>query len=171
MTFLQPIVEWYKSLSQRDQKLVWVGGLLLLLLLLYLAVVQPLTASYDGLSSRIVREKSVLQRIARDAPVLKRLEAQTGGDVGVRTHGPSGSLFSLVSESVQNSPIASSVRQLRRDGAGRVALSFNQVGFDALIRWLSSLVHRHGIVVVRASFNRGSSPGTVNANLDLRQAS
>lgn len=170
MSFLEPIAAWYRSLSQRDRKLVWMAGTLLVLLVIYLAVVQPLASSYDGLHSRVVSNRKVLQWIDHNGPVLRRLEARTPGGSGPKTSPTSGSLFTVVSESVQNSPIASSVRQLRRAGAGRVTISLSRVPFDALIRWLGHLSYRHGVVVTRASLTRGSAPGTVNASLRLKRS-
>jgi type II secretory pathway component PulM len=46
-------------------------------------------------------------------------------------------------------------------------VQLEQVGFDALIRWLADLQRRHGIVIDNAALEGQTEGGRVNARLIL----
>ncbi len=159
-----PLRAWYEGLMPRERRLVVAGSVVLLLLILYLAVVSPISAAHAQLMRDVHAKRQLLAYINNAAP---RLEAQSSGATG---HLPPGqSVFAALSSAIQSSPISSAVQRLEQTGDGGVRLSLSGVRFDDLARWLSSIQNQDGIVATRANIEQAANPGAVNATLTLKQ--
>lgn len=159
-----PLRTWYEGLMPRERRLVIAGGVFLVLLVFYLAVVSPLSAAHTRLMRDVQAKRQLLAYINNAAP---RLEAQSGGSAG---HLPPGqSVFAALSSAIQSSPISSAVQRLEQSSDGGVRLTLSGARFDDLATWLDSIQKRDGIVATRANIEQANDPGTVNATLTLNQ--
>lgn len=158
----------YMELAPREQKLVLIGGVFAVLLILYLAVIQPLAAMHARLEQEILYDKASLALIL-DAKVRIRESGNSGGNIGRLP--PGQSLLAAISSAAQRGPIASGVQRIEQAGDGGVRLTLSSVPFDDLVRWLATLSQRDGVDVSDASIQQATSPGTVNATLTLKSAS
>lgn len=156
-----PLRDWFGGLAPRERKLVIAGAGVLVLLLLYLAVISPVTAAHQRLVNDIHRKQALLALINGSAGRLQSTNQATGHLQ------PGQSVFAATSAAIQSSPIKSAVQRLEQVQSGGVRLSLSDVHFDALTRWLSTLSDQDGIVVKRANIEQSSDPGSVNATLTL----
>ncbi len=164
MTIPAPLRAWYGGLMPREQRLVIIGGAVVLLLIVYLAIIRPVGAAHTRLIRDVHAKRQLLAYIDKAAV---RLQAGAGGSTGQLPAGQS--VFAATSAAIQSSTISGAVQRLEQTQTGGVRLSLSSVGFDALARWLNSLATRDGIVVTHATIEQATDPGTVNATLTLNQ--
>lgn len=164
MTLPAPLRAWYGGLAPRERRLVLVVGAVVLLLIIYLAIVNPVRSAYDGLRQDVQAKRQLLVYIDRAAG---RLHTDSTHHLG---HLPAGqSVFTATSAAIQSSPISAAVQRIEQTRTGGVRLSLSGVEFDALMRWLDTLAGQDGVVVTRATIEQANGPGTVDATLTLDQ--
>ena len=146
------------SLSERDRRTLLVGGVIAVLLLLY--VVIQLDSSVSSAHKRIVKKQADLAWMRTAAPEL----AATGG-AHIGANGQS--LLVLVDSSARESGLASSLAGSDPAGPGGLSVRLQKAPFDTLIPWLARLSQQNGIRVDTASIESAGSPGLVNASLVL----
>ena len=147
------------SLSERDRRTLLIGGVVAVLLLLY--VVIQLDSSVSSAHKRIVKKQTDLAWMRTAAPEL----AATGGGGHIGTNGQS--LLVLVDSSARESGLASALAGSEPSGPGGLSVRLQKAPFDTLIPWLARLSQQNGIRVDTASIESAGSPGLVNAALVL----
>lgn len=162
MKLPQPIDAWYSGLGKRDQRLVVVGLVLVVLLILYLAVINPLVSAHQSLARRVAADRSLLVYMNSVAERLRVSNARSSAHPVL-----TGSVFSAVSAAARGSSISNAVQRLEQANNGGVRVTLSAVRFDALVRWLDKLASEKGIVVNRATIQGAQAPGTVDASLTL----
>lgn len=160
-----PVAAWYAGLAVRERRLVAVGAAMVVSLIVYLAVVQPLTAAHNRLDRKLEADRSLLVYMNRAASRLKA--AAPAGPAG----NTSVSVFSAVSTAAQVASIKNAVQRLEQADNGGVRLTLSSVSFDALVPWLENLANQEGIAVESANIQRAQAPGAVNATLTLNRHS
>ncbi len=155
---------WFDELAARERRLVLIGGAVLGLLVIYLAVVQPMVHSRTRSLQELQQRQKLLSYMNSVAPRLRARQASPGVAPGVN----GGSVFAVVSAAAQkNSAISGAVTRLEQAGNGSVRVNLSGASFDALVQWLGTLQEHQGIVVTNANIQRADDPGTVNATLTL----
>jgi general secretion pathway protein M len=165
MRLPEPIGGWYAGLGARERILVAIGAAVVVLLIIYLAAVQPLVSAHASLGRRVENDRSLLAYMNSAAPRLK-----SAGPAAGKEH-LTGSVFSAVSRAAQDASIHDAVQRLEQADNGGVRLTLNAVSFDALVSWLEKLADSKGIVAKSANIQGAQSPGTVNVTLDLNTRS
>lgn len=145
------------SLSERDRRTLLVGGVIAVLLLLY--VVIQLDSSVSSAHKRILKKQTDLAWMRTAAPEL----AATASHVGANGQ----SLLVVVDSSARESGLASSLAGSDPAGPGGLSVRLQKAPFDSLIPWLARLSQQNGIRVDTASIENAGSPGLVNAALVL----
>jgi type II secretory pathway component PulM len=146
------------SLSERDRRTLLVGGVIAVLLLLY--VVIQLDSSVSSAHKRIIKKQADLAWMRTAAP---ELAAANGGHIGANGQ----SLLVLVDSSARESGLASALAGSEPAGPGGLSVRLQKAPFDTLIPWLARLSQQNGIRVDTASIETAGSPGLVNAALVL----
>ncbi len=161
-----PIAAWYAGLAVRERRLVAIGVALVVLLIVYLAAIQPLIAAHDRLAYKLNSDRSLLVYLNQAAGRLGNT-ASAGNQAA--TGNPSVSVFSIVSTAAQEPAIKNAVQRLEQADNGGVRLTLSSASFDALVPWLESLAQQEGIVIESANIQGAQEPGTVNATLTLNR--
>jgi len=154
---------WLQSLAPRERLVVTVGGAVLALVVVHLAVIEPMARAHG-------------EREARVAALEGEIEWMRGAAAEVRSLGGSGQSDDNGS---QRPPYLAADRALREAGLPRPSrlepvgsrgarLEIDEVAFDRLVQVLVRLRARDGLRVERASFER-VGPGLVDASLDLER--
>ena len=165
MNIPAPLRAWYGGLAPRERRLVIIGGVAVMLMLIYFAAISPVRSAHSRLLNDVQQKRQLLALINRSAGRIQ--SAGTG-----RGHlQPGESVFAATSTAIQSSPISGSVQRLEQTQNGGVRLSLSGVDFDALVQWLGALSHQQGIVATRATIQQGNNPGTVDATLTLNTSS
>lgn len=142
---------WYAGLSEREQKLVSVGGALGLVCLLYFTIWAPLYSSVTAQSSALASEKETLiwvQDQAARAQILRQSANKTSF---------SGSLTQLVNQTTRSANIPVSRMQPQGDD---LQVSIDQVSFNDFLKWLDA-IEKQGVRVILSDVSEVDTQGFV----------
>jgi general secretion pathway protein M len=152
---------WLQSLSERERRLVTIGGAVAIVLLIF-AVIFPLEGGVSKARERIERKqqdlawmKGVAPQLAAAGPLVKPPENQE-------------SLIVLIDRSARELGLGSSLTSSEPSGPGGLRVRLEKAPFDILVGWIARLADQNGISVESASVDGTGEPGVVNASLVLR---
>jgi len=154
------LLDWYRRLSSREQRLVLWGAAATTVLLI-LAVLLPLQRAVSAGEERLRSKQQDLAWLQVAAPQLAAM-----GEAG---RGASDeSLVVLADRVARQTGIAGSLTGSQPSGDGGLRVRVEKVSFDALTAWLGQLALQYGVRIENASIDGLPAPGTVNATLVLR---
>jgi general secretion pathway protein M len=151
---------WYQNLSERDRRIVLIGGCVVALLLI-LGTVLPLNRSIAQAQQRVTVKQGDLAFIQGAAPQIA-----AAGPAGQVASGES--LIVLVDSSARESGLGKALSSSQPTGDRGLRVRFERVAFDGLVAWLARLSQNHGVSVESAEIESAGEPGLVNAGLVLR---
>jgi len=145
------------SLSERDRRMLLIGGVLIAVLLVY--VIIQLDSSVSSAHKRISKKVDDLAWIQTAAP-----EIMAAGPVG-----SSGgeSLLVIIDRSARESGLGGALAGSEPSGPGALSVRLQKASFDTLVTWLGRLAQQNGIRVDSASIDSAGTPGLVNAAIVL----
>ena len=148
--------------SQRDQLIIIVMGIVVVLWLCYLLVLEPLLSLKSQNQDDYVANQEFLLWMKNSAAEVKILS----GSPKVRT----GSSAALVVESVLQQSGLTATKRIEPNGNNKVVVKYDVVDFDKLMRVLDHLQHSYGIIVSQASVNKSKTSGQALVRLHLKRA-
>lgn len=157
------MMQYWHNLQAREQRTLLIGGVAALLLLLYSAVIDPFSQELKRLEKDVAADRELLAWMEQSAAQVKVLRGSSG-----TRRGSGGSLLSLVDASAKQHGLGGALKQVKPEGNG-VRLSFEQAGFDDMVRWLGRLGAEQGVGVITLSLERLPTSGLVNATVVLEQ--
>lgn len=161
-------LSWWRGRSEREREALIFGAVAALLLSVYALVWAPLEDALARLRTQVSAQHTELAWL-RDArarlELLRRRAEESGADRG-QTQTPS--LPTLVDSSARAAGLGERLLQVEPRPERRVSVRFEQVGFDALLRWLALLAERHAIAIDSAVLEPHAVSGRVDARLVLR---
>lgn len=158
---------WWQGLAARERRVVAIGGALVLLLLAWAFIWDPLASSRARLQAGVQQAEADLAWMREAVPRLATSRAQ-GGVIGADRAGRS--LPALADGSLREAGLGAHLSRLEPLGEGRVGLWFDDIGFDPFIVWLESFAPRYGIRVEELTVDRATAPGMVDARVVLVDA-
>lgn len=159
--------ERFLALPLRERWMLGVGAAVLLLTVLYLALVEPLAHAHAQRTAALESARQVAIRLEQAAVQLQR-------DSGVRPAATAGrglSLMAVVDQASKQGTLGKSPTRIQPEGDREVRVWFEDVSFDAAVRWLAELQSRYGVGVQTLDVEPQSTPGRVNLRLSLVRAS
>lgn len=153
---------WYLGLAPRERLLVGGAAVLVVLLLGYLLVIEPLQQRRAVLERGVVAQRELLAWM-RDAVMPLRGNPTSPSD----SRGQS--LFAVVDRSARATVLAGALQRVQPEGQGNVRVWFDDAPFDDLVRWIAALQREHGITVNTLSVERADEAGLVDARLTLER--
>lgn len=151
----------FEKLSARERQLVLGAGGVLGVLLLYLAIWEPLINAHARRAEALESARAMAVRIETAAALV-----QSRGGAQAQQ---SGTLLSVIDQSSREPTLGKAPSRIQPDGAGEktVKVWIDDVPFDKLMRWLGELETRYGVRIASAEIGRGGAPGLVNVQLSL----
>ncbi|MDO3381489.1 type II secretion system protein GspM [Gilvimarinus algae] len=147
--------------NRREQTILLVGALAVLLYLLWMAVLAPLK---DKREQQIVTNASTaaaLERVKVLTAKLKKAEA----DSRQQASGNSANISQMVDSTLQANGLRMSGFQPGTRGEARVRL--DNVSYAAMMQWLYDLEYKHDVSIKDLSMAATTNPGEVTANIRL----
>jgi len=155
---------FWLGLAPREQRILQLGAVVLLFLLLWLAVWEPLRTARDAARIRVAAAAGDLATMRAVAPLLRDM-----GGVGGPDAGDTRSLLVLVDATARGSAVGEALLRVEPVAGDQVRVYFEGAGFDALVTWLGELEARHGVVIGDLTVNRAAGVGRVDARLLLQR--
>jgi general secretion pathway protein M len=156
---IDKIQQYLQRLSPRERWMV-IGGGVLALLLLIVAIVTPLQTRVSATAARVEKKRDDLVWLRSMAPQLSSLQV-------IRRPQLNESLVVLVDRTAREAGFAKSLVGSQPSGDGGLNVRFEKMPFDTLVSWLSTLRDQYGVRVDSATVDSAAEPGTVTATLVL----
>jgi general secretion pathway protein M len=160
---LAPARTRFEALQPREQLALAAGAVVIALALVYLLVWEPAAL----LRQHRARDLETARSLASQIEVLgaqARLGHLPGPPV---TAGASVALLTTIDQATKDGTLGKAPARLQPDGDDRARIWFEDLPFDALLRWIDALQTRYGVRIDDASIERRPAAGTVNARLTL----
>ncbi|MDZ7828504.1 MAG: type II secretion system protein GspM [Halofilum sp. (in: g-proteobacteria)] len=154
---------WLQSLAPRERLIVTVGGTVLALVVVYLAVVEPMAQAYAEREARVAALEREIEWMRDAAAEVRAL----GGAAAAEDDGSQRPPYLAADRAVREAGLPRPSR-LEPVGSRGARMEIDEVAFDRLVQVLVRLHARDGLRVERASFER-VGPGLVDASLDLER--
>jgi general secretion pathway protein M len=151
---------WYAGLSQREQRVVAVGGIFLALIVLILGILMPLQTALSSAAKGIETRREDLAWMRVNAPEVRALGGQLPADTGEAP-------VVLVDRVGREAGLATALRGTQPNASGGVRVQLESAPFDTLVTWLDTLDRRYGLAIESITVDRTPAPGLVNASISF----
>lgn len=156
---------YWNGLSQRDQRTLAIGAIVVVLMLGWALIWHPLSVKRDELEQTIDAQRRDLAYVRVAAAEVDRLRA---AGTHSRADRQGRSLLALADATARSAGLEGA--RLEPVGASSVRVSFEFAKFDALVGWIESLTRDYGIETTDFSADRADGVGLVNARVTLQDA-
>lgn len=161
----QSVERWrerFLALQPRERWILAGGAAVLLVTLLYLAVWEPIVGAHKQRTEALESSRLLAIRLEQAAAQVQRIGGQQGGNAGRGL-----SLMAAVDQASKQGTLGKSPTRIQPEGDREVRVWFEDIAFDALVRWLSELQNGYGVGVQTLDVEPQSTPGKVNVRLSL----
>lgn len=158
-----PLQARWKALALREQRFLLIGGVAVVVTVLYLAAVEPLLKAQTRRTEQLAQARQLASRLEVIAAEVQSA-APRGSPAGA---GRSLSLLAAVDQAAKSGLFGKAPTRIQPEGDKQVRLWFEDVVFDTLVSGLSGLEARYGISIQGADIERQPGAGLVNAQLTL----
>lgn len=156
------LTAWYGKQAPRDQRILRIGAVAVVVLLL-LGIFVPLQRSLLQAREHLQQQQEDLEWMKRMAPTLA---AAGPGTPATPNNGES--LVVLIDRSAREAGLVKSLTGSQPSGNGAMSVQFNGADFNLLLGWLHRLSTQQGLRVEDASITGSGTPGIVNVSVQLR---
>jgi len=153
-------LDWFHDLERREQWVLLIGGLVVILYLFYLLLWRPLAAENAALQERNFAANESLAWMQRSAALVSSKAPATTSSSDGKT------LTQILNASVAGNGLRFSLFQPRGDN--RVQVWFENSDFSAVFLWLHELQSQN-VRVSNASITGSAQNGLVSVSLQLQK--
>lgn len=158
---------WLAERSPRERTVLLGGGALVLAILAWGLVWDPLARSRSRLEERIATAQADLAWMRGASAEVQRLRATAGG-AGLDRAGRS--LLALADTTARDAGLGPALTRVEPVNETRVNVWFERASFDAVATWLETLAQRYGVAVDELSADRVEGVGLANVRVTLVDA-
>jgi type II secretory pathway component PulM len=151
---------WFYGLQPRERWIFLAGAVTALIILLWGAVLRPLSTETAALRAATESTQRLLLEVTR-------LESSRPALVAGNQQGSDQTLVVIVSNTAAQHGL--DLPRTRPNGPSGIDVTFQGASFDSLVAWLVSLHTSYGVDVESASFSSARQPGLVNGQLSLHR--
>ena len=153
----------FTGLAPRERLMVVACAAVLLVTGLYLGVYEPVVDAHQGRVNALASARALATRLE----TASREVAAAGPKSNAGQAGRNMSLLAAVDQAAKSATLGKAPERLQPDGENSVKIWFNDVSFDAMVRWLAELQTRYGIREQTLDVEAQDTAGEVDARLSL----
>ena len=169
-TALKPVLDSYTqardrflALQLRERWLLGMGAAVLLVTVLYLGIWEPMVKAHAQRSAALESSRLLAVKLEQAAQQLQ----SSGGRNPAATAGRELSLLAAVDQASKSGTLGKGPARIQPEGDREVRVWFEDVAFDAMVRWLADLHTRYAVNVQTLDVEPQATPGRVNVRLSL----
>ncbi|RTZ14596.1 type II secretion system protein M [Vibrio aquaticus] len=152
---ITPLQAWWQSISQREQRLVVVGAMLLIVGILYWGIIEPVATRAENAQMRIQSEKQLLSWVKNKADEIQQLKGQGGSSISNLP----------INQAVSSSVSRFKVELIRVQPRGEeFQVWIAPMPFNQFMNWIRYLQETYGIGVVFLDIDKGAQEGLIDVN-------
>lgn len=157
---MNQIFDYLSRYNRREQTILLVGGLAVVLYILWRAILVPLGNWHERQARANEAASQTLGRVEVLSAQLERArEREQDNGSGA------GNLSSLVDSSLSSHQL--SMTGFQPGTGGQVRVRLDEVPYDRFMRWMHDMEYQHGVSVVDFSMAGTSEAGRVTVNIRL----
>jgi general secretion pathway protein M len=160
---MQKLKDWYSSLQARERAMVAIGGVLVLLVAIYLLALAPFYAAVNSRAERVARKEGDLAWMRSVGGEVMALNVNSQTPVAPTNE----SLVVLIDRTARECGLGAALTGQTPNGDNGIRVRLEQAEFDKLVVCLGSLQQAHAVNIESANIDRTAKPGFVNASLVL----
>jgi len=160
---MQKLKDWFSSLQARERAIVVSGGILVLIVAIYLLALAPFYAAVNSRAERVARKEGDLAWMRSVGGEVMALNANTTTAVAPSNE----SLVVLIDRTARECGLGAALTGQTPNGDNGIRVRLEQAEFDKLVVCLGSLQQAHSVNIESANIDRTGKPGFVNASLVL----
>lgn len=142
---------WFAGLSEREQKLVSIGGVVAIFVIFYFGVWSPISVATEEQKLAVQSDKQLLSWVQEQSSRATILRQSSNKTAFV------GSLTQVINQTTRNSNIP--VARMQPQGE-ELLVSIDQVIFNDFLKWLNILENR-GVIIIQSDVSEVNSQGYV----------
>ncbi len=159
--------EWYANLQERERLILLVAIAVLIPLMLYLLLWEPLSKEVSSLRNSVNAGQKQVAWLQQASQEVKALNAAS--DTSPRQQNVS--LISAVESTANQRGIRSEIKRIEPQGNNKISIEIDNAAFDEIIEWISLLQDQYGASVVQFNASGSDQPGRIQARLILERTS
>jgi general secretion pathway protein M len=152
---------WYAGLQQREQRVVGVGAVALLIIVLVAGILLPLQSALSNATKRNETKREDLAWMRTNGAEIRAGGGQLSADTGEPP-------VVLVDRVGREAGLAAALRGTQPTTNG-VRVQLEAAPFDTMLTWLDTLDRRYGLAIESITVDRAAAPGLVNASITFAQ--
>lgn len=161
---MNALQRFWQGRAPRERSMLVRGAVVLVLIAVYFGAWEPLRDARNTWRERVAVADADLAWMRAVSPqVAARAGATPAGARDTR------SLLARADASAREAGLGGALLRVEPVADGQVRVHFEDVGFDALMRWVETLAERHGTRVTDFSAQRAAGVGRVDARLSLQE--
>lgn len=157
------MMNYWQQLKPRERIVLALLAIVVGIVLLYVAVLEPFQMKVEQLESRVAKQQADIQWMRSAAEEVKQLQRSNVGSNRNLRNGQS--LLVLVDRTAKQNKLASSMKRVEPDGTTRVRVWLEKAAFDDVTRWLVKLQNDYQLEVESVVFDKTEDEGLVNVRL------
>jgi type II secretory pathway component PulM len=154
--------EWWIHLGLREKQILSLGGILVLLFLIYEILLAPIDHHNATLRDEITHDIKLLSWMQEADKHIQSTEKLLHKNSNTKN---SAALLSTLQKDITQSPFASNLSQLSQAENNSVQITLQKVNFDALVTWLIDLWKKQGLTVTQLTATPNGLPGVVDTTI------
>ena len=158
-------MSWWNARNAREKLLIGLGGIVLLALMYYSLILEPLRNGITQKQQRVENELQLAGWLLAVAPEVQSMQRVPGKNA---VQG-GGSLLSVVDKTSKAAGLGKSVTRLQPEGDDEVRAWLESAPFNETLRWLRTLESSYGVEITELSFNRNNEAGLIKARLIFKR--
>lgn len=152
---------WFQNLSRREQLIVSLGGLFLIIMGFYYAIWSPLSNAATDAATNYQQQVELLDYLNQSVP---RLLAHRGSTQPQPSNEP---LLTQLENSINNTKLTTYLSNIQQQGDS-INLRFDSVPFDSFITWLQTFSQGNKISIDSLTVDKLSTPGLVKLTMVVK---
>jgi general secretion pathway protein M len=156
--------EWWFGLQASERRTLTVGGVALVLTLIYFVGWAPLQEGVATLETQVQEQQALKRWMEQSAAEVQQLRRGGAG----QSLGAGRSLLTVVDQTARGGQLGPSLKRMEPEGDNGVKVWLEQVAFDEMMSWLVTLEQQYGVTVATLTVERQAVAGRVDAHMSLR---
>lgn len=150
----------FAELEQREQRILVIGAILLVIMLFYVLIWQPVSSERAQLQADVAMKQDDLIYMQTASVQLRQLMSDPSSSAGDRNR----SLLAVVDQQLASNNLKGATQRMEPDGTDGVRIWMNQANFNQVVTLLGGLEQNSSVGVKSMTV----TPTDVSGHVDLR---
>lgn len=161
--------DWFAALEPRERQLIIGGAAVLIIMLAYLLIWEPLANKNESLKASYQNSQQLISWMQDAAVEAKALQQKIKAS-GPSTKSSKQSLLGVIDRTAKREKLGKAVKRVQPDGKTGARVWLENAVFNDMIKWLEKLQRSEGVRIVTTVIEKQDDPGLVNARLVFKRA-